>query len=93
MLEKVKQVENVREWWEETNMMILRVGQDVLSITAGWRPPGDKETWWEETNMMILRVGQEVLSITAGRRPPGDKETRGQDYKEKHKLDSKQVSN
>ena len=46
-----------------------------MSITAGRRPPGDKDTWWEETSMTILRVGQEVLSTTAGRRPPGDKDT------------------
>ena len=49
MLEKVKQVESVQEWWEETSMTILRVGQDVLSITAGRTPPGDKGTrWWND---------------------------------------------
>ena len=32
--------------WEEWCTTILRVGQEVLSITAGRSPPGDKETWW-----------------------------------------------
>ena len=26
--------------------MILRAGQEVLGMTTGRRPPGDKETWW-----------------------------------------------
>ena len=25
---------------------ILRAGQEVLGMTTGRRPPGDKETWW-----------------------------------------------
>ena len=45
-MEKVKQVESVQEWWEETSLTMLRVGQDVLSIRAGRTPPGDKDTWW-----------------------------------------------
>ena len=44
MLEKVRPVESVQEWWEERSTRILRVGQDVLSITAGRRPTGDQET-------------------------------------------------
>ena len=32
--------------------------KEVLSITAGRKPPGDKETWWEETSTTILRVGR-----------------------------------
>ena len=27
-------------------MVILRAGQEVLGMTTGRRPPGDKETWW-----------------------------------------------
>ena len=46
MLEKVRLVESVQEWWEETSTRILRVGQDVLGMTTEQRPPGDKETWW-----------------------------------------------
>ena len=26
--------------------MILRAGPEVLGMTTGRRPPGDKETWW-----------------------------------------------
>ena len=51
VLEKVKPVESVQEWWEETNMAILRVGQEALGITAGRRPPGDKDTWWWNNNV------------------------------------------
>ncbi len=68
-MDKVRPVESVQEWWEETNMTILRVVQEVLSITAGRTPPGDKDTWWWNDKV------QEVLSITAVRRPPGDKDT------------------
>ena len=39
-------IESVQEWWEETSTTILRVGQEVLGMTTGRRPPGDKETWW-----------------------------------------------
>ena len=46
MLEKVRPVESAQEWWDERSTMILRVGQGVLSITAGRRSPGDKEMWW-----------------------------------------------
>ena len=46
VLDKVRPEESVQEWWEETSTTILRVGQDVLSMTTGRRPPGDKETWW-----------------------------------------------
>ena len=27
-------------------MVILRAGQEVLGVTTGRIPPGDKETWW-----------------------------------------------
>ena len=46
VLVKVRPVYCVREWWEETSTTILRVEQDVLGMTTGRRPPGDKETWW-----------------------------------------------
>ena len=35
----------------------LRVGQEVLSITAGRRSPGDKETWWgNDTVQQVIKV-------------------------------------
>ena len=46
VLDNVRPVESVYEWWEETSTVILRVGQEVLGMTPGQRPPGDKETWW-----------------------------------------------
>ena len=46
MLEKVRPVESVHEWWEEGSKMMLRVRHEVLNITTGQRSPGYKETWW-----------------------------------------------
>ena len=45
VLEKVRPVDIVREWWEERSTTVLRLGQEVLSITAGRRSPGDNDTW------------------------------------------------
>ena len=42
VLDKVRPVECVQEWWEETSTRILRVGQEVLGMTTGRRPPGDE---------------------------------------------------
>ena len=37
----------------------LRVGQEVLSITAGWRSPGDKETWWwNDTVQQVIKANK-----------------------------------
>ena len=46
MLKKVRPVDSVQEWREKRSTTILRVADEVLSITAGRRSPGDKETWW-----------------------------------------------
>ena len=48
-------LENVQEWWEENSTVIVRAGQEVLGMTTGRRPPGDKETWWwnDEVNDAI----------------------------------------
>ena len=54
MLDKVRPVDTVQEWWEETSTTILRVGQEVLGMTTGPRPPGDKEKWW--WNDKVLEV-------------------------------------
>ena len=43
MLNKVRPIERVHEWWEEMSTKMLRVGQEVLSITAGRRSLGDNE--------------------------------------------------
>ena len=37
-----KLLESVQELWEETGLVILRAGQDVLGMLIGGRPNGDK---------------------------------------------------
>ena len=46
VLNERRLLENVQEWWEENSTVILRAGQEVLGMTTGRRPPGDKDTWW-----------------------------------------------
>lgn len=46
VLEERRLLDNVQEWWEENSKVILRAGKEVLGMTTGKRPPGDKETWW-----------------------------------------------
>ena len=57
VLEKVRPVESVQELWEERVTTILKVGQDALSITAGRRSPGYKETWrWIDKVQEVLKA-------------------------------------
>ena len=60
MLAKVRPVESVQEWWEETSSTILRVGEEVLGMTTGRRPPGDKETWWWNYNVQEVIEDKKV---------------------------------
>ena len=46
MLSERRLLENVQEWWKENSTVIVRAGQEVLGMTTGRRPPGNKETWW-----------------------------------------------
>ena len=46
VLSERRLLENVQEWWEENSTAIVRAGQEVLGMTTGRRPPGDKDTWW-----------------------------------------------
>ena len=46
VLSERRLLENVQEWWEENSAVIVRAGQEVLGMTTGRRPPGDKVTWW-----------------------------------------------
>ena len=60
----------MQEWWEETSTTILRVGQDVLSIPAGQRSSGDKETWWWNDKVQdVIKAKKEARKMweTAGR--------------------------
>ena len=46
VLSERRLLESVHDWWDESSMVILRAGQEVLGMSTGRRPPGDKETWW-----------------------------------------------
>ena len=46
VLSEISLLENVQGWWEENSTVILRAGQEVLGMTTGRRPAGDKDTWW-----------------------------------------------
>ena len=37
-------LESVQELWEETGFVLLRAGQDMLGMSTGRRPAGDKVT-------------------------------------------------
>ena len=42
----------------------LRVGHEVLSITAGRRSPGDNETWWRNDNVQeVIKAKKEAMKI------------------------------
>ena len=48
----------------------LRVGQEVLSITAGRRSTGDKETlWWNDTVQQVIKAKKRERKMweTSGR--------------------------
>ena len=61
MLSESRLLENVQEWWKETSTVILRDGQEVLDMTTGRRPPGDKETWWWNDEVKdAIRAKKEV---------------------------------
>ena len=88
VLDKVRPVESVQEWWEETSSTILRVGHDVLGMTTGRRPPGDKETWWWNDKV------QEVIKLESGNEDMGNIEkARGHRYIQAGKQGGKESSN
>ena len=60
VFDKVRPVESVQEWWKEMSTRILRVGQEVLGMTTGRRPPGDKETWWWNDKMQEVIKAKKV---------------------------------
>ena len=42
----------------------LRVGHEVLSITAGRRSPGDKETWWWNDKVQeVIKAKKESMKM------------------------------
>ena len=75
MLAKVRPVESVQDWWEERSTPISRVGQKVLSITAGRRSPGHNETWWwNDTVQEVIKAKKEAMKMweTLGRQEGRD---------------------
>ena len=54
--------------------MILRVGQEVLGMTTGWRPPGDKETWlWNDNVQEVIKAKKVATKIWVTSRRQEDK--------------------
>ena len=42
----------------------MRVGHEVLSITAGRRSPGDKETWWWNDRVQeVIKAKKESMKM------------------------------
>ena len=63
-MEKVRPEETVQEWWKETSTTTLRVGQELLRMTTGRRPPGDKETWWWNDKMHeVITAKKEAMKV------------------------------
>ena len=50
--------------WEETSTTILSVGQVVLGMPTGRRPPGDKDTrWWNDKVQEVIKAKKEANNI------------------------------
>ena len=57
---EIRLLRSVQEWWEENSMiLILRAGQEMLGMSTLRKPPGDKETWWwnDDVNDAIRAKG------------------------------------
>ena len=89
VLDKVRPVESVQEWWEETSTRILRVGQEVLGMTTGRRPPGDKETWWlNDKGQEVIKAKKVAKNIWETSRRQEDKDI----YRQANKAAKKAVA-
>ena len=82
-------MESVQEWWEETSTTILRVGQEVLGMTTGRRPPGDKETWWWNDKVQeVIKAKKVAKKIWDASRRQEDKDR----YRQANKAAKKAVA-
>ena len=89
MLNKVRPVECVQEWREETSTMILRVGQEMLGMTTGRRPPGDKDTWrWNDKVQEAIKAKKVAKKIWETSRRQEDKDI----YRQANKAAKKAVA-
>ena len=83
VLEAVMPVEGVQDWWEDRSKVILRVGQEVLGMSTGRRPPGDKETWWwKESVQEMIKAKKEAKKKWETSERPEDRESYRQANKE-----------
>ena len=57
-VERKKYVESVQELWDENSTVILGAGQEVIGMSAGRIPPGDK--WWNDKIKYAIRDKKEV---------------------------------
>ena len=85
MLKKVRPVDSVpcTGRWEQRSTTILRVGHEVLGITAGRRSPGDNETlWWNDKVQEMIKAKKEVMKMwetsVRARQIAADRQTRRQ---------------
>ena len=63
-MKTVRPVDSVQEWLEQRSMTILRVGHEVLAITAGRRFPGDNETWWWNNKVQqVIKAKKESMKM------------------------------
>ena len=65
----------LEEWLEENRMVILRAGQEVIGMSTGRRPPGDKETgWWNDEVEDTITAKKEAKKKweTSGRKEERD---------------------
>lgn len=46
VLENIKEIKGVQEWWRENGNVIKETANNVLGRTTGKRAPNDKESWW-----------------------------------------------
>ena len=92
VLDKVRPVESVHEWCEETSTTILRVGQEVLGMTTGRRPTGDKETWWWNNKVQEVikakKVVKKIILLWETARSQEDKDS----YRQANKAAKKAVA-
>ena len=82
-------LESVKKLWEETGFVILRAWQEVLGMSTGRRPAGDKVTlWWSEEVKDAIRAKKEAKKKweTSGRQDERDS------YRQTNKEANKEVA-
>ena len=69
----------VQKWWDHNNEVIQRVGAEVLGMTSGRRPLGDKEGWWWNDEVQkLVRAKKEAKNDWEkyGRQDDGERNKR-----------------